>query len=75
MASLYPTNSNIAAKEANGIRFRKTGIIIADNNKIIPWNIADILVFPPELILAELLTITCVIGSPPIIPETIFPIP
>ena len=33
------------------------------------------LVFPPDCIFAELLTITCVTGSPPIIPEMIFPAP
>ena len=35
----------------------------------------DILLFPPDWMLAELLTITCVIGNPPINPEIIFPAP
>ena len=36
---------------------------------------ADIFDFPPDCILAELLTITCVMGKPPIMPEIIFPVP
>ena len=36
---------------------------------------ADNFVLPPDCTLAELLTITCVIGSPPMSPEIIFPAP
>lgn len=32
-------------------------------------------VLPPELMLAELRTMTCVTGRPPSRPETMFPIP
>ena len=36
---------------------------------------ADIFVLPPKLIFAELRTITCVTGKPPINPEITFPNP
>ena len=44
-------------------------------NKNTPCKTADILVLPPKLIFAELLTITCVSGKPPINPDTILPNP
>ena len=46
---------------------------MTDINKNNPWMIADIFDLPPDCILAELLTFTCVIGKPPIIPEITFP--
>ena len=44
-------------------------------NKNTPCNMADNFVLPPKLIFAELLTITWVIGNPPIKPDTILPKP
>ena len=46
-----------------------------DNNNNKPWNIAAILVLPPAFTLAELLTITDVIGKPPKKPLIMFPVP
>ncbi len=59
----------------SGIRFRIFGINATDNNNRRPCNTADIFVFAPALIFAEVRTITDVRGRPPIKPETILPIP
>ena len=40
-----------------------------------PWTMVESFDCPPELIFAELRTITWVIGNPPKNPLTIFPIP
>jgi hypothetical protein len=57
-ANLYHTINNIAAKEANGIKFNKLAINIALINKNTPCNMADSLVLAPKFMFAELLTIT-----------------
>ena len=75
LASLYPTINKIAANTDKGILLSKKGIVTIDATKSIPCITAAILVFPPDCMLAELRTITCVTGKPPIIPDAIFPIP
>ncbi len=75
LASLYPTVNKIAANAANGILLSNPGIKKAVSSRRIPWPIAEAFVRAPEVTLAELLTITEVIGSPPIKPETRLPIP
>ncbi len=43
------------------------GMIMIDPKRKNPWIMAEAFVLPPDCMLAELLTITWVIGSPPII--------
>src|SRR5690606_5565061 len=75
LASLYPTTNRIAAKTDNGILFNNLGIRITEINNKNPCRIVDNFDLPPDCTLAELLTITCVIGKPPINPEIMFPVP
>ena len=65
----------MAASDAKGIRFKICGIKITVIISNAPCTIADTFDFAPAFIFAELLTITCVIGNPPIKPEIIFPTP
>ena len=65
----------MAAKEASGILLMTPGISIAVRISKTPCTIADNFVFPPAVIFAELLTITCVIGKPPKKPDKILPVP
>ena len=64
-----------AASEASGIKLSTDGISATQNSNKNPWSIADIFVFAPAFTLADVLTITDVIGNPPISPEKIFPTP
>ena len=66
---------SMAANDADGIISNSVGKVNTDISNNIPWYIADICVFAFALILAELLTITMVIGRPPIRPEIALPIP
>src|SRR5690606_31585677 len=66
---------NTAANEARGILFKIKGIVTTAANKNIPWDTAAIFVFPPELTLAVVLTITEVIGKPPNKPLSMLPTP
>src|SRR5688572_29331203 len=74
-ANLYPTIIKIAAKHARGILFKSDGIRKAVKSSKIPWEMEDAFVRAPAATLAELLTITAVIGNPPISPLTILPSP
>src|ERR1043165_6716364 len=65
----------MAANDDRGILFNKPGIIVTQINISKPCMIVEVLVFACAFILAELLTITLVIGKPPIKPEAILPIP
>ena len=65
----------MAAREEYGILFNKAGINATHNNNNKPCMMVDDFVFAPALALAEVLTITEVIGNPPINPETMFPTP
>ena len=51
------------------------GIVTTATNKKVPCAIADNFVLAPAFILAVVLTITDVIGKPPINPESILPMP
>ena len=70
-----PLEEENAANEAKGIILKNWGILNAQINKRKPWMMAEYFDFPPDWILAELRTITCVIGRPPINPEMMLPIP
>ena len=75
LANLYPTMINIAEREANGIRDImgiKNRIAIKSQN---PCKIAEFFVLAPKLILAELLTMTCVNGKAPTKPHKRLPNP
>src|SRR4051794_41147236 len=65
----------IAARQDNGIKFSQAGRNTTLTSNRAPWAIVASFVFAPALMLTELRTITVVIGSPPISPETRFPIP
>ena len=65
----------MAAKTDSGIIFNSVGIKITEISNRKPWIIAESLVLPLDCMLAELRTITCVIGKPPIKPDTILPAP
>ena len=65
----------MVAKLAKGIMLSSPAMVSALINKNIPCKIVDAFVLPPKEIFAELLTITCVTGKPPINPEKIFPNP
>src|SRR5690606_33627538 len=58
-----------------GILLRMPGIARIASSNSTPWDMADNLVLAPALIFAVVLTITEVIGSPPIIPEIMLPMP
>ena len=75
LVSLKPTTIRIAAKDARGIMFMITGNIATATSNNRPWKIADILDLAPASMLAEPLTITAVIGKPPIKPEIMLPTP
>src|SRR6188508_751391 len=75
LASFKPIMIRIAARQAIGILFSKPGIDITAINKKTPCATADNLVFAPAFTLAVVLTITDVIGNPPIRPAKIFPTP
>ncbi len=75
LASLKPIMIRMAARQAIGILLSKEGIDTTATNKNMPWAIAESLVLAPAFTLAEVLTITEVIGRPPIKPEIRLPIP
>ena len=62
-ANLYPTTNNIQASVASGIIFKTEGIARAQVSSKQPWRIVDSFVLAPNVMLAELRTITCVTGN------------
>src|SRR5688572_29892038 len=72
---LKPIKIKLAARQSIVILFSKPGIEITATNNTVPCTIADNLVLAPAFILAVVLTITEVIGSPPSKPAKIFPTP
>ena len=65
----------MAASTDSGIRFRMLGTRITDTSSKTPCTMAASLVRPPDWMLAELRTMTCVTGRPPIRPEKMLPVP
>ena len=64
-----------AASADSGIKLSTAGINATDNNNHRPCMIVDALVSAPDITLAEDRTITEVTGKPPIMPETMLPLP
>ncbi len=75
LARRKPIIIKIAAKQAIGILFNRNGMVTTVSNRNTPCAIDDNLVLAPAFTFAEVLTITEVIGKPPINPERILPIP
>ena len=64
-----------AASEARGILINKNGMVKTAPIKKIPCETAAIFVFPQDVTFAEVLTITEVMGIPPIKQLNMFPTP
>src|SRR5688500_6743836 len=75
LARRKPIIIRIAARQAIGILFSRKGMLTTATSRNTPCAIADSFDFAPAATLADVLTITDVIGKPPTRPDNILPIP
>ncbi len=73
--SFQPACTRMPASAGSGISASAEGSAAANSSSHTPCSTRDALVFAPALTLAELRTITAVIGSAPSRPQTVLPAP